>query len=267
MRERADGWTTTRGRHLNIWTKKMLLDSIMLLAMFLLSPISHLAAEEAQLSSIGWVGLWNEEMLEWAENENRIDRLCPRSMSQDAYEKCRRNHLAKKTWIIQAYKSPRNTSEKVGGLSITVKPGSSFVASFKDNKGKIRDFEPDLYDQDWGYGPFFHQTVLERKHDWIRIPIRSLDTPIWINPRDRIRNLDIITVAEGVVYMLNAESIVITKQEGDTVFFRIEQQSDMWCNDGTPPKLNASEVKQINIQQLYDSRNHLILDIKYKRGC
>ena len=246
---------------------KMLHSRIMLLAIFLLSPISNLTAEETKLSLIGWVGLWNEEMVAWAENENRIYRLCPKSMSQDSYEKCRRDHLVKKTWIIQAYKSPRNTSEKVGEILITVKPGSSFIASFKDNKRKIRDFEPDLYDQDWGYGPFFHQTVLERKEDWIKIPIKSLDTPVWINPRDNIKYLDIITITEGVVYILDAESIVITKKEGDTVFFRIEQQSDMWCNTGTPPKLNASEVKKINIEQLYDSHKHLILDIKYRRGC
>ena len=240
---------------------------IILLAIFLLLPISTLAAEARELSSIGWGGLWNEEMIEWAENGNRIYKLCPKSMSKDSYEKCRKNQLAKKTWIIQTYKSPGKTSEKVGEILITVKPGSSFIASFKDNKGEIKDFEPDLYDQDWGYGPFFHQTILDRKQYWIKIPIISLDTPVWINPRDDIKYLDIITITEGVVYMLDSESIVITKIEGDTLSFRIEQQSDMWCDAGTPPKLDASEPKKINIEQLYDNNKHLKLDIKYKRGC
>ncbi|MEE9615365.1 MAG: hypothetical protein V3W31_10525, partial [Thermodesulfobacteriota bacterium] len=61
------------------------------------------------MSSIGWVGLWNEEMVEWAENEKRIHGLCPESMSQVSYEKCRRDHLAEKTWMIRAYKGPGTT--------------------------------------------------------------------------------------------------------------------------------------------------------------
>lgn len=203
-------------------------------------------AEEAGSPSIGWVGLWNEEMVEWAENGNRT---------------------VKKIWKIQAYRSPINTSEKIGEILIAVEPGSPFVASFRDNKGEIRNFEPDLYNEDWGYGPFFHQTVLERKEDWIKIPVRSLDMPLWINPKDNIKHLDIITVTEGVVYMLGGESIVIIKKEGNTVFFRIEQPSDMWCDVGTPPELNAGEVKKIKIEQLYDSDKHLTVDIKYKRGC
>ena len=223
--------------------------------------------EDAATQEIGWVGLWNEEMTKWAENENQINRLCPKSMSQDSNEKCRKNNLAEKSWTIEAYRSPGNTSEKVGEILITVKPGSSFVASFKDNAGTIRNFETDLYDQDWGYGPLFHQTLLDKKEDWIQIPIKSLDTPVWINPKDNIEYLDIITIAEGHVYLLDGESIVITKKEGDTLFFRKEQPSDMWCYEGNPPKLKASEIKRINVEQLYDSHKHLMLDIKYKRGC
>lgn len=245
----------------------MLHSRVILLGIVLLSFISNSAAEVTKFPLIGWVGLWNEEMVEWAENENRIYNLCPKSMPRDSYKKCRRDNLAKKTWIIQAYKSPSNTSEKAGDIIISVKPGDSFVSSFKNNKGTIRDFEPDLYDQDWGYGPFFHQTILERKGDWIKIPIKAFTTTVWINPRDSIKYLDIITVTEGIVYTLDSQSIVITKIKGYDVFFRIEHQSDMWCNTGSPPKLNESEVKIIHIQELYDTQKHLKLDIKYKRGC
>ncbi len=245
----------------------MLYSRVILLAIVLLSFISNSTAEVTKFSLMGWVGLWNEEMVEWAENENRIYKLCPKSMSSDSYEKCRRNNLAKKTWIIQAYKSPSNTSEKAGEIIISVKPGDPFVSSFKNNEGTIRYFEPDLYDQDWGNGPFFHQTILERKGDWIKIPIKALIAPVWVNFRDSIKYLDIITITEGIVYTLDSESIVITKIKGVSVFFRIEHESDMWCNTGSPPKLNESEVKIIHIQELYDTQKHLKLDIKYKRGC
>ncbi len=101
---------------------------LILVALFLLLPVRAPAAQTAESSSIGWAGLWNNEMVEWAENANRVYKLCPKSMSQDLYEKCRKNHLAKKTWIIQAYKGPGNRSEKVGEILVTVKPGSSFIA-------------------------------------------------------------------------------------------------------------------------------------------
>ena len=216
---------------------------------------------------IGWVGLWNEEMLEWVENENRIYSLCPKSMGRDSYEKCRRDNLAEKRWIVPAYNSPENTSEMAGEIIIAVEPGSPFIASFKDTGGTIMDFEPDLYVEDWGYGPYFHQTILEKKEDWIKIPLGSLETPVWINPEASIKHLDIINIAEGHVYMLGAESIFITKIEGDVISFRLEHPSDMWCDEGEPPELEASETKKININELYDTNKHLKLDIKYKRGC
>lgn len=256
--------------------KKKLSTLTMLLSLFLLSPVSSPVIEETEHSSIGWagwVGLWNSEMVRWAENANQIYKLCPKSMDTDSYKKCREQNLSKKTWIIPAYKNPKNTSPKVGEILITVKPGSSFIASFKnnsennDNKKTITDFEPDLFDQDWGYGPFFHQTILEKKGNWIKLPIQSLLAPVWINPKDSIKHSDNITVTENVVYILDSESIVITKINDDTVFFRSEQESDMWCGEGAPPKLKTSKVKKINLKQLYDSQKHLKLDIKYKRGC
>ena len=61
----------------------MLYSRVILLAIVLLSFISNSTAEVTKFSLMGWVGLWNEEMVEWAENENRIYKLCPKSMSSD----------------------------------------------------------------------------------------------------------------------------------------------------------------------------------------
>ncbi len=220
--------------------------------------------EAAAPQEIGWVGLWNDDMLEWAENENQIYQLCPKSMSKETYEKCRKDNLAEKIWMVHAYKGPESSSETAGEILIAVKPGSPFTAYFKDKSGMITDFEPDLYDQDWGYGPFFHQTILESNVDWIKIP---LGTPVWINPTDSIKHLDITAITEGVVYMLDTESILITKIEEDVISYRPEHPSDMWCDEGDPPELEASETKKIKIEELYDANKRLKLDIKYKRGC
>lgn len=253
--------------------KKKLSAVIILLSLSLLSPAPSPGAGETELTSIGWVGLWNSEMVQWAENANQIYKLCPKSMDKEAYKKCREKNLSKKTWTIPAFKNPNNKSPKVGEILITVKPGSPFIASFKnnseynDNSENITDFEPDLFDQDWGYGPFFHQTIIEKNGNWIKLPIPSLPTPVWINPKESIKHTSNIAVTKNSVYILNSESIVITKISGGTVFYRSEQESDMWCDAGERPKLKTSKVKKINIKQLYDSQKHLKLDIKYKRGC
>lgn len=240
---------------------------IILLAFFLLLPLSTPPTEAAQFSTVGWVGLWNKDMTDWAENGNLIKRLCPKTMSKDSFRKCRREYLTKKSWTIRAYKNPAKVSEVIGEIILTVKPGSPFMAAFKFSNKKIRGFEPDLFDQDWGYGPLFHQTVLEIRGDWTKIPIRFLDTPVWINTTDSIEHLDIINITEGRVYILNSRSIMITEIEEDVISYRSEQPSDMWCKEGDPPKPKESETERIRIEELYDSHQHLLLDIKYKRGC
>lgn len=246
---------------------------IILLSLSLISPAQSPAMEETEetehsnIGQLGWVGLWNSEMVRWAENANQIYKLCPKSMDEELYKKCREQNLSKKTWKIPAFKNPKNTSPKLGEILITVQPGSSFIAAFKDSKNNISDFEPDLFDTDWGYGPFFHQTILQKNGNWIMLPIQSLPTPVWINPKESIKHTDYITVTKNSVYTLNSESIVITKISGDTIFYRSEQESDMWCDAGDPPKLKKSKVQKINIKQLYNSQKQLKLDIKYKRGC
>lgn len=240
--------------------------SILLIFLLLFTTFNSVA-EGSKASLIGWVGLWNKEMVEWVENENRIYKLCPKSMAQDTYKECRKTNLSEKTWLIEVFSSPDKKSEKVGEILITVKPGDSFVSSFKNLKGVIIQFEPDLYDQDWGYGPFFHQTILERKNNWIKIPIKASGSPVWINPGDGIQYLDIITINEGTVYTMDSESIVITNIGDKSISYRIENESDMWCDIGSPPKPPESTSKTIKINELYDIHKHLKLDVKYKRGC
>ncbi len=232
----------------------------------LLSSQFDLSAEEVNPSFIGWVGLWNGEMVRWAENENQIASLCPKALAQEERVKCKAENLAEKVWTIGAYTRPDKNSRKAGEILITVKPGDPFVASFKSPGGEIAQFEPDLYDQDWGYGPYFHQTILEQKGDWLEIPLRPFTRSAWIHPGAAIQRMDIIPIRKGPVYELDTQNIVITDIGKETVSYRSENSADMWCNAGAPPKPPAGESKTIRIRELF-SNGHLKLDIKYKRGC
>lgn len=240
---------------------------IIILGMLLFSTQIILFADETKLSLNGWVGLWNEEMVEWAENENRIHRLCEKSkLSQDQVAECKKKYLSSKTWSITAFSSPNKKSEKLGEILITVKPGSSFLATIKPKNEKEIDFTPDLYDRDWGYGPYFHQTILDKKSDWLQVALLGLKAPAWINPKNDIKFEDIKSIELGNIYSFNSKSIVIIKKDNKAIKYRMENKSDMWCDVGTPPKIPSGEIKTINIKDLFEN-GHLKLDIKYKRGC
>jgi hypothetical protein len=109
-------------------------------------------ANKAEVSDTGWIGLWNEEMIEWAENENQIYRLCEKDkLSPEQLEQCKEKHLSSKIWSINVHSEPSKNSPKLGEIQITVTPGSSFQASIKSKNNKLIEFTPDLYDQDWGH--------------------------------------------------------------------------------------------------------------------
>lgn len=41
----------------------------------------------------------------------------------------------------------------------------------------------------------------------------------------------------------------------------------MWCKVGTPPPLAPWQEVRIPFDQLVDSKGHLLISYKYKRGC
>ena len=48
---------------------------------------------------------------------------------------------------------------------------------------------------------------------------------------------------------------------------RPEQDADMWCEGGEPPAVKPSPEIRIPVGELYSPTGHLLVDIKYKRGC
>ena len=69
----------------------------------------------------------------------------------------------------------------------------------------------------------------------------------------------IITMPRGDMFVLGVENRVLR--------VRPEQDADMWCEAGTPPTLAPWEETRIPLRDLFDSRGHLLIFAKYKRGC
>ena len=232
----------------------------------ILSSSSISFSEESDSLLKGWVGLWNDEMIEWAENKNRISKLCPKILENNELKKCKDNFLSEKKWTIDTYKQSNLNSKKVGKIVILVKPGKSLETVFKGASGETTVFIPDLYDQDWGYGPYLHQTILEQKEDWVKIPLPGTVRFAWINPRKDIRTFDIKPITKERVYKYRNGSIVIVDASRNAVKYRLENKSDMWCDIGQAPKVPAGKIKTLSTEKLFEN-GHLTIDLKYKRGC
>lgn len=237
-----------------------------ILISFLYGAILTASAALADDTSFGWAGLYNEEMIAWMENQNNLDALCPQSLLPADRNRCREEKLKPGVWSIEVHEKPSSSSPKMGSITITFTPGSGLTFAYRGS-GILLPFTPDLYDSDWGYGPYFHQTFLENRASWFLLPKDPLPAPGWIDISQLTRAPDVRKITEGQVYTLSDSSIVVIKIDKQTVTVRPEQPADMWCDAGEPPKLQPFQKKVVPVSELFDRNRHLKLKIKYTRGC
>jgi hypothetical protein len=217
---------------------------------------------------VGWVGLFNDDLATWLENENQLERLCGDMDPGDAKRQaCRTEKLAPKVAVIRLFTGPSEGSSRAGSMTIVAKPGDGLHASFTSPGGRTATpFTPDLFDADWGYGPYFHQTFLARRGTWFLLPVDPFRKDTWFNaaelgPEPQVRLLeagDLVTSRFGDLFILAIEPGI--------VHARREQDADMWC-DVDPPALERFTPLRLPVRQLYDARGHLQIHIKYTRGC
>ena len=101
--------------------------------------------------------------------------------------------------------APGDAAPVVGTLVVRAEPGRGLRASYRAGpSASPTEFTPDLFDSDWGYGPYFHQTFLERRGRWFLLPAGPLPEPGWIelggDPAAPVRSLadrDIIVTPWG----------------------------------------------------------------------
>ena len=170
-------------------------------------------------------------------------------------------------WKIGLYKEPNQSSARVGDLVVRFKLKKGFSLLFEPSStDKAVSFTPDLLDRDWGYGPYFHLTALAEKDGWVLFPRHPFPSKVWGNIGEAIKNYDRKFLEKGVIYKFGDRSIVVLKLNHDSIVFRDEQPRDMWCKDNRPPLKDYKE-ETVSHNDLYDTNQHLILKIKYTRGC
>jgi hypothetical protein len=154
----------------------------------------------------------------------------------------------------------------VGSLLLLATPGQKLQFFYVGPTGGLPlEFAPDLNMQDWGYGPYFHQTYLERRADWFLLPEGPFPPNTWFNARD-LGDEPHVLEADGIVDSPKG-SLVILAVERDVIRARPEQPADMWCEVGSPPPLLPWTEIRIPRRDLYSRTGHLLISPAYMKGC
>jgi hypothetical protein len=232
-------------------------------------PGALLGQQETRPREPGWVGLFSTAVLGWLENENRLSTLCgePSVDRIEEWTKCEAEKTSPMILAFPAMHGPDLAAERLGTIIVSAVPGRGLTAHYLPvGESRAQAFSPDLYDRDWGYGPYFHQTFLEREDGWFLLPEDPFPEPVWVEigrveePRvERLYAGEIIRTALG-------DMVVLELAEG-SVRLRPEQPVDMWCKEGDPPPLEPFEETLLTPTEVYDRRGHLTIRPKYLRGC
>jgi hypothetical protein len=225
-------------------------------------------AAQQPAPEIGWLGLFNGSLVEWLENENRLQELCAKASDPSAEQRCRDEQLAPKVHMVRLWAGPSEQAAPAGSLVLIAVPGKGLRAIFAPPRGGAgTDFQPDLFDADWGYGPHFHQTFLERRGTWFRLPEEPFPSGTWLNAADLGGEPDVrLLEPEQIVSSPFGDLFVLGIAAG-VLRARLEQDSDMWCEPGTPPPLQPWKEMRIPVRDLYTPTGHLRVRTKYTRGC
>lgn len=203
------------------------------------------------------VSLYNPDMIGWLENENRIAELCPTKSST-----CYREKRFPKGEYVPIYDGP--DGQPIGQLEMTYTPGRGISASFLAGQN-AQAFKPTFFDPDWGYGPWFHGTLLDETGVWKKIAIPQFQGG-WINI-SYAKVVDIKAEYTENVYRYQDKNIKILRLEPTQLVYRIAQDADMWCEAGRPPAIKPYKEEFLPVTMLYDENCNLRLQPAHPRGC
>ena len=212
-----------------------------------------------------WVGLYDPAHLGWLENENRLGELCPDpSRLAECYEEMLRPAVS----VYGLYRAPDSTSTRVGDLIVVAVPGRGLSAGFLPaGSSRAIPFLPDLYLQDWGYGPYFHHTFLNQRGNWFQLPADPWDGDVWIDRESEREGSTVMVVQSGDLIAMGSSDLFVVDAESDALVVRAEQPGDLWCTGGEPPQTIPTEPARMSRAELTDSRGHLMFQLKNLKGC
>ncbi len=211
------------------------------------------------------VGLYDSAHLEWLENKNRLGKLCTDSST---LADCRSEHLAPSVSEYPLHIEPDSSSRRIGDLIVEAVPGEGLSSHFRvAGSQQITPFTPDLFLQDWGYGPYFHQTVSARSGNWFKLPRGPWEDEVWVHRESESEHSSVILVQPEDIVEMSGTSWYVIAAEPDALLVRAEQPADFWCEEGDPPSVTPSESTSFSREKLRDSDGHLAFRLKYLKGC
>ncbi|MDH4044795.1 MAG: hypothetical protein OEW06_10075 [Gemmatimonadota bacterium] len=234
---------------------------------FVLLGLAALPATEAraQPGFRAWVGLYDPAHLGRLENENRLGQLCTDSST---LAECYAEQLAPAVAVYPLYAEPDTTSRPIGDLLVVATPGRGLTTHFR--AAGARDavtFTPDLFLQDWGYGPFLHQTISAQQGSWFQLPRRPWDEPVWVYRPSENELGSVTFVQAGDILEMRGAGWYVVAAEPDALVLRPEQRADLWCEEGDPPPLTPADPTRFSRAELLDADGHLVFRLKYLKGC
>jgi len=224
-------------------------------------------AVEAQTGFRAWVNLSDSQQISWLENENRINsgELCGESSDfSECYSLMMRPYVS----VYDLFAAPDDSSRVVGELILVAVPGRGLSAHFRAAGSEASvSFVPDLFLQDWGYGPFFHQSFSQEEDGWFQLPTDPWEEPAWLRVEEENPGSLILSVSKGDIIEIDGRGMYVISADAGSLTLRAEQPGDFWCEGGTPPPIIPSETVQLPRSELIDSRGHLRFRLKYLKGC
>jgi hypothetical protein len=212
-----------------------------------------------------WIGLYEASQLGWLENENRISQLCSEPASLDA---CYAEMLGPLVYAFDLYAQPEPSSAAVGTLIVVATPGRGLSARFRPvGSGETMSLVPDVFLQDWGYGPYFHHTFVDRAGAWYRLPQGPWPEAAWFRHGPDGGDEMVLSIAAGDIVEMDGSGWYVERTEADALFLRPEQAGDMWCQEGDPPGVTAVAGVRHARSELQDSGGRLRVRPKYMKGC
>jgi hypothetical protein len=201
-------------------------------------------------AAIGWVGLYSDAMIAWLENGNAGGPTVPR-------------------WFRFVLRSaPNESAPAAGTLAVIADPKAGLRALFEPAGGGVPvEFTPDVFDTDWGYGPYFHQTYRSQRGSWFELPPGPFPRSVWINTRDLHDQPRLLALTAGDIVTGPLGDALVIRIDADAILIRPEQAADMWCRPEPPPPLQPLEPRRVPRAELYSRDGHLLMRPKYLRGC
>jgi hypothetical protein len=218
---------------------------------------------------VGWVGLFNATLVNWLENENRLDQLCEEvDADPQKRDRCRSERMAPLVHAIPLRSAPARSAPLIGSILVMAVPGRGLRSFYVTRSGGVGvPFTPDLHDDDWGYGPYFHVTFLERRGNWFRLPPDPFPSAVWVDVTEWSTDLPVREIGDGDIVTSPFGDLYVLGLEADSLRARPEQEADLWCRSGDPPPLRPFKELRIPFKDLRDAHGHLLVHVKYTRGC